>query len=287
MADQPSGCTHPPGTTKTMLTLYTHTGTPVEYRQPAGKPTFNLTTGDGVSWAGWTWNPITGCLHGCKYCYARAIAKRFTSAFPAGFTPLFHPERLNAPFNTTIPAKHLDDLAYRRVFVCSMADMFGRWVPGEWIEQILALERGNPQWEYLHLTKFPDRYPGLKMPRSAWVGTSVDEQRRVRIAERAMAAVTDVNVKWLSLEPLLEPLEFSDVSMFDWIVIGAQTRTVQPDGAVPAFAPPAEWVLRITHQAREAGVPVHWKPNLRANPGVVGDLGNTWYDDYPAGVTIR
>jgi protein gp37 len=267
------------------LTLYTHTGSPVSYPAPRGKATFNQSTGDGVSWAAWTWNPLTGCLHGCDYCYARAIAKRWTDAFPAGFTPLFHPERLAAPANTKIPAKHADDPAWVRAFVCSMADMFGRWVPLEWIEAILAAEVASPQWQYLHLSKFPDRYPGLVFPAGAWVGTSVDEQKRVRIAERAMRAVTgDRLIRWLSLEPLNADLRFADVSMFDWIVIGAQTRTVQPGGAVPAFAPPAEWVLRIPDQAREAGVPVHWKPNLRANPGVVGDLGPVWYDQYPAGV---
>lgn len=266
-----------------MLTLRTHTGEPVEYPQPKGKAKFTLSDGPGVSWAGWTWNPITGCLHGCPYCYARAIATsgRFTKAFPAGFTPLFHPQRLDAPANTRVPAAHQDDPAWWRVFACSMADAFGRWAPQEWIDAILAAERGSPQWEYLHLTKFPDRYPGLDFPASAWVGTSVDEQKRVRIAERAMREVTGVKVRWLSLEPLLAPLEFSDLSMFDWIVIGAQTRTSQPTGSVPAFAPPADWVLRITHQAREAGVPVHWKPNLRANPGVVGDLGPEWFDEYP------
>jgi protein gp37 len=211
---------------------------------------------------------------------------RFTGAFPAGFTPLYHPERLDAPFNTRIPAKYLGLPMWLRVFVCSMADMFGRWVPLEWILAILAVEHGNPQWEYLHLTKFPDRYPDLTMPATAWVGTSVDEQKRVRIAERAMREVKNVKVKWLSLEPLREPLKFSDLSMFDWVVIGAQTQTRQPDGLVPAFAPPAEWVLRITDQAREAGVPVHWKPNLRCRPGAAGDLGPVWYDQYPAGVIV-
>lgn len=217
-------------------------------------------------------------------CYARAIAKRFTTAFPAGFTPLFHRERLDAPANTKIPAKHANDPAYTRVFVVSMGDLFGRWVPRDWIDPVLAVEHANPQWEYLHLTKFPDRYPELDMPATAWVGTSVDEQNRVRIAERAMREVTGVKVKWLSLEPLNAPLEFTDLSMFDWIVIGSQTGTMQPDGPAPAFAPPAEWVLRITHQAREAGVPVHWKPNLRTNPGVVGDLGPQWFDEYPEAV---
>lgn len=255
-----------------MLTLRTHTGDLVPYRKPQGKPTFNHTPGAGISWADYSWNPVTGCLHGCDYCYAREIAtsERYSAAYPVGFTPLYHSERLQAPANT-VPG----DGASGRVFVCSMADLYGRWVPQEWIDAVHEVELANPQWDYLHLTKFPDRYVGLDFPPSAWVGTSVDEQKRVRIAERAFSQIEGVKYKWLSLEPLREPLEFSDLSMFDWVVIGAQTETRQPGGVVPAFAPPVEWVGRITQQALDAGCKVHHKPNLRANPGV------RWLDDYP------
>jgi protein gp37 len=258
-----------------MLTLRTHAGDEVEYPKPASKATFNETTGDGISWAAWSWNPVTGCLHGCDYCYARAIANRFPDGFPVGFTPLFHHERLDAPANTSVPAAHRGDPAWKRVFVCSMADLYGRWVPDEWIQQVHASMLASPWWQYILLTKFPARYVGLELPAGAWVGTSVDEQKRVRIAEDAFRKVEGVKVKWLSLEPLLEPLEFTDLSMFDWVVIGAQTETRQPDGIVPAFAPPAQWVVRITHQALEAGCKVHWKPNLRTGPGMV------WLDEYP------
>jgi protein gp37 len=253
-----------------MLNLKTHTGDEVKYPKPQGKATFNETTGAGISWAAWSWNPVTGCLHGCNYCYAREIAtsQRFAAAYPVGFTPLFHHERLDAPKNTVIPARHTDDEDYKRVFVCSMADLYGRWVPDEWIDQVHAAMLESPQWQYITLTKFPDRYPGLKMPDGAWVGTSVDEQKRVRIAERAFSELPDGVIKWLSLEPLLEPLEFTDLSVFDWVVIGAQTETRQPTGVVPAFAPPFEWVARIVTQAREAGCQIHMKPNLLANPGM-------------------
>ena len=250
-----------------MLQLKTHDGQIVEYPKPV-KATFNDTPGDGISWARWSWNPVTGCLHGCDYCYAREIATgdRYKSAFPAGFTPLFHHERLNAPKNTAIPAVHKDDPAYRRVFVCSMADLYGRWVPQEWIDQVHSSMLSSPQWQYITLTKFPSRYVGLEMPPGAWVGTSVDEQKRVRIAEEAFANLPDGVVKWLSLEPLREPLEFTDLSMFDWVVIGAQTETRQSGKVVPAFAPPFDWVQRIYAQAREAGCKVHMKPNLMGVP---------------------
>ena len=213
------------------LILRTHDGQEFPYPQPKGKATFNQTPGEGISWAEWSWNPVTGCLHGCDYCYAREIATsdRLAPYYPAGFTPLFHHERLDAPRNTTIPAAHAeDDPAWHRVFVCSMADLYGRWVPDEWIQQVHASMLASPQWQYILLTKFPDRYVGLDMPPGAWVGTSVDEQKRVRIAESAFREIDGVAVKWLSLEPLREPLEFTDLSMFDWVVIGAQTETRQP-----------------------------------------------------------
>jgi hypothetical protein len=193
----------------------------------------------------------------------------YRAAYPVGFTPLFHHERLDAPANTPPPPEGTPiDSPDRRVFVTSMGDMFGKWVPDEWIEQVLASARRNPQWDYLFLTKFPRRYVDLDFPATAWgVGTSVDEQKRVRLAEDAFRRIKNVRVKWLSLEPLLAPLEFSDLSMFDWVVIGSQSATEQPDGkggliTVPEFAPPFEWVARLTAQAHEAGCRVYQKPNL-------------------------
>jgi protein gp37 len=260
-----------------MLSLSTHDGRTFPYPKPQAKATFNATDGEGISWAAWSWNPVTGCLHGCEYCYARAIAARWSDAYPAGFTPLFHHERLDAPANTVTPAAHRDDEAWRRVFVCSMADLYGRWVPDEWISQVHDSMLASPQWQYILLTKFPNRYPGLQLPPGAWVGTSVDEQKRVRIAENAFREISGVRIKWLSLEPLREPLEFTDLSVFDWVVIGAQTETRQPTGPVAAFAPPFEWVSRLVAQAREAGCKVHLKPNL-----VNGRPGMQLPDEYPA-----
>jgi len=77
-----------------------------------------------------------------------------------------------------------------------------------------------------------------------------------------------VRVRWLSLEPLLAPLEFTDLSMFDWVVIGAQSATDQPApiGHVSEVAPKIEWVMRLTAQAREAGCRIYHKPNLIGAP---------------------
>lgn len=261
--------------TNVMLTLRTHEGQEVPYPQPKAKAQFNETN-EHISWAAWSWNPVTGCLHGCKYCYARDLATKdsYSNAYPVGFTPLFHHERLDAPANTKVPHSAGFDPRRGRVFVCSMADLYGKWVPDEWIDAVHDSCIANPQWEYLTLTKFPSRYNQVKLPPTAWAGTSVDDQRRVPIAEHAFREITGVKVKWLSLEPLLAPLEFTDLSMFDWVVIGSQTATRQPTGYVAEFAPPFEWVARIVAQAREAGAKVYLKPNLLGStnpqsPGMV------------------
>jgi protein gp37/ParB-like chromosome segregation protein Spo0J len=250
----------------TIITLLTHEGREVRYPKPGAKVKFNETN-DQVSWAYWTWNPVTGCLHGCKYCYARemAVSKRYKKTYPVGFTPLFHHERLNAPVDTDVPQDVATDERKKRVFVCSMADLYGKWVPDDWIKQVHQRCIDNPQWDYLMLTKFPRRYVGMDLPRTAWLGTSVDEQKRVRLAEEAFRQIRDVRVKWLSLEPLLAPLQFSDLSMFDWMVIGSQSGTRQPGGWVPEFAPPFEWVARLVAQAKECGCKVYMKPNLLGN----------------------
>ena len=72
----------------------------------------------------------------------------------------------------------------------------------------------------MFLTKFPQRYVGLQLPPTAWIGTTVDEQYRVKIAEEAFRHIDGVRLKWLSLEPLREDLRFNDLSMFEFVVIG-------------------------------------------------------------------
>jgi hypothetical protein len=92
-----------------MVTLVTHEGTEVPYAA-ASKPTFNRTN-EQISWAAWSWNPVTGCLHGCRYCYARELALRpkYQDFYPVGFTPLFHHERLSAPANSIVPDEAKSD----------------------------------------------------------------------------------------------------------------------------------------------------------------------------------
>jgi ParB/RepB/Spo0J family partition protein len=214
---------------------------------------------DNVEWARGTHNPLTGCQHNCPYCYAREIAERI---YPEKFEPVLHLDRLIAPYTTPVPALADADTSYRNVFMCSMADMFGQWVPTEWIETILDTVRENPQWNFLFLTKFPIRMAEFEYPDNAWLGTTVDLQARVKNAERAMRKVK-AKVKWLSLEPLLEPLQFEDFSAFNWIVVGGASPVREAStGPTPEWRPPRRWVWDLTSKAMEAGCLVYHKTNL-------------------------
>jgi protein gp37 len=212
-------------------------------------------TNENIEWAKWSWNPVTGCEHNCVYCYARDLAMRH---YAQGFVPTFLPGRLAAPRNAKLPKRATDAVGWRNVFVCSMADLFGKWVPQEWIDAVFREVVAAVDWNFLFLTKFPQKLAEQEWPKNAWVGTSVDRQYRVEIAEKAFRGVK-AGVKWLSCEPLLEPLRFSSLEMFDWVVIGSQSAST----GAPEFQPPWDWVESLFWQARQAGCKVFIKPNLK------------------------
>lgn len=167
------------------------------------------------------WSPVTGCYHGCSYCFARRVADRFggqrtdgvsftTAAdgrslavatkkapFPAGFVPTFYPYRLNEPRRIKMPAS---------IFVSDVGDLWGEWVPDAWIEAVLEVARACPQHTFLMLTKNPGRYSQFSLPDNCWPGTTAEDQwaleRRVPQLLRANATVY-----WLSGEPLLGEMD--------------------------------------------------------------------------------
>lgn len=242
------------------LTLHDYQGSAVKYPKPRSKATFNRTN-NAVQWAWWTWNPVTGCLHGCEYCYAREMAENpsFSANYPVGFTPLLRHDRLNAPQNTIYPEDAKEPEA-GRVFVCSMSDLFGDWVPADWINKIFMATKQAPRWEYLLLTKNPKRYLEFDIPNNAWVGATIDSQKQTNNID-AVKRVQGGRLKWVSFEPLTEQIQ-ADLKGIDWVVIGARSGTVRNGKRVPGFAPDIKWVMSLAEQALSAGCAVYMKANL-------------------------
>lgn len=227
--------------------------------------TFNKQDNDSIEWADWSWNPVTGCKHECSYCYARDIANRFWGD-SYGFEPTLHPGRLMAPYNTKLPKDVESNIARRNVFANSMSDLYGRWVPQAWIDAVFKAMSDNPQWNFLTLTKFPKRAAELEYPENVWIGTSVDLQVRVKAAEEAFEKIR-CGVRWLSIEPLLEPLTFEKPELFDWVVIGGASKSSQ----TPDWTPPASWLIRVAAQFLDHGAKIYLKTNGRPRefPGII------------------
>ena len=231
--------------------------TKISFKSPGkSTPAFNKTN-ENIEWARWTWNPVVGCRHDCMYCYARDIAIRFYG----NFEPSFKPERLDSPKVTPLPSGASEDIGLKTVFVCSMADLFGEWVPQEWIDAVLGSVRESPRWNFLFLTKNPKRMVGIDWPDNAWVGTTVDVQSRVKPAQDAFRQI-EASVRFVSCEPLQERVIFDSMEMFDWIIIGGRSRCSR----MPEFQPNWRWVESLLNQARDHGLKVYFKPNLTVRP---------------------
>src|SRR5262245_24900400 len=132
-----------------------------------------------------------------------------------------------------------------------MADLFGRWVPKEWIVAVLNTVRDNPQFNFLFLTKFPNKAAEFEIPTNAWMGTTVDLQARVPNAEKSFAKLRERNpdaILWLSVEPMLEPLKFKHLDRFDWVVMGGASRSSK----TPAFYPPFDWIMDLRAATKRA-----------------------------------
>lgn len=199
--------------------------------------------------AGYTWNPVTGCLNNCPYCYARKIATRFkgTKAWPNGFEPAIHWGRILQPWSPRKASK---------IFVCSMGELFGDWVPSKWIEAVMASVRCNPQHTFQFLTKYPWNLPKWNpWPENAWVGVTATDDASFRKALVELHWV-EAPTKFISLEPFLSPIhENYSLQDLDWLIIGVQTNPYRP--------PQKEWVEEIIEVADRASIPVFLKENLR------------------------
>lgn len=237
-----------------------------------------------VEWADSTWNPVTGCYHGCPYCYARTIANRFAGGVARhekkrsdGLHDLFQPamvlrggKRMAAPFpfafEPTLHRYRLDDYVRkerpRNIFVCSTADLFGDWVPDEWIEAVFESCKRGAQHRYMFLTKNPQRYVKLaeagKLPETPnmWYGTTTTTP------DDSFFFHGKLNT-FASIEPILAPFigltddGIAPATRCNWIILGAETGS-RKDKVTPT----RDWFAEIVGNAAVTHTPVFMKDSL-------------------------
>jgi len=198
-----------------------------------------------IDWTDMSWNPVTGCLHECSFCYAHAIYHRFGRSFE----PAFHPERLAQPLKVSKPQK---------VFVCSVADLFGEWVPVKWINEVLNIVEQCPQHTFQFLTKDPRRLSEIDFPDNCWVGVTANTQKMFDNACKYLDNVT-ATVRFISAEPLHSAIIFDVRPPIDWLIVGAQTgiKKIQPEKI---------WVDNIITLSNKFHIPLFFKENLKYKP---------------------
>jgi protein gp37 len=165
----------------------------------------------------------------------------------------------------------------RMIFVNSMSDLFHDAVPVEFLQRVFATMNATPQHTFQVLTKRAENLerlsPELNWTANIWMGVSVESAKyawRIDHLRRCGA-----HTRFLSLEPLLGPLESLHLDRIDWAIAGGESGP----GARPMQA---EWVRSIRDQCKDADVAFHFKQWGGSNKKKSGRLldGQTW-DELP------
>jgi protein gp37 len=244
---------------------------------------------NAIGWCDETLNPMTGCTkvsEGCLNCYAERMARRFEKPKCPNpvcgdecgpdcyFRPTFHPERLDKPLHWRKP---------RRIFVCSMSDLFHEAFTWDQRWDVLDVVESCPQHTFIVLTKraqaMHDFFAANEdrqgwPPANLWLGVTVENQAR---ADERIPILLDTPaaVRFVCCEPLLSGVDLSDYMHdsvcnpvrresglcicseprerhVDWVIVGGENGP----GARPMQL---EWALDLVDQVHRANVPVWFK----------------------------
>jgi protein gp37 len=162
-----------------------------------------------------------------------------------GFTLTLHEEALELPLRWKKP---------QTIFVNSMSDMFHVEVPSDFILKAFDVMQRAYWHRFQVLTKRAERlaYLDRQLPwaNNIWMGVSVEDESYTHRIDRLRD--TGAAIKFLSLEPLLGPLDNLSLEGIDWVIVGGESGP----GARPMNA---EWVLSIRDQCLSAEVPFFFK----------------------------
>jgi len=211
-----------------------------------------MSASSSIEWTNSTWNPVTGCTkvsQGCKHCYAQRFAERFRGVsghpFEQGFDLKLWPERLELPLSWAEP---------RRIFVNSMSDMYHPEVPTEFIWRVFDTMSKAHWHTFQILTKRATRLRQvawlLPWKPNIWQGVSIENMDVAWRADELRKVPADV--RFLSLEPLLGPLDELDLTGIQWVIVGGESGP----GARPMKR---EWVRTLRDRCQREAVPFFFK----------------------------
>ena len=239
-----------------------------------------MSTHSGIEWTESTWNPLTGCTKispGCKHCYAERMAKRLQAMgqpnYANGFKLAIHEIVLEKPLEWKTP---------QVIFVNSMSDLFHEKVPVDFIQETFDVMRRAIWHQFQVLTKRAERLAELSLqidwPENVWMGVSVENQDYVSRIDCLRR--TGARIKFLSLEPLLGPIQQLDLTGINWAIVGGESGP----GARPVLQ---EWVTDIRDQCVAAHVPFFFKQWGGVQKKRAGRAleGRTW-DEMPVNLSL-
>jgi protein gp37 len=231
-----------------------------------------------ISWADYTWNPVTGCSHAgpeCWNCWAETMERRQAARDEppehvtgeewtqenAPSVVTCHGDRLDEPNSYTYPE------GPGRVFVVSMGDLYHREVGPDFAQCVLDVCEAHPEHVWISLTKRPQnaRDWDLDFPENVWLGTSVGSGAGGEYPDTThrndQLREVDVATRWISFEPLIEPIGDVDLSGIDWAVVGGETGSEAQRREMDH-----RWADDLRRQCREQDVAFHFKQSSARYP---------------------
>jgi protein gp37 len=228
-----------------------------------------------IEWTGSTWNPITGCTKysdGCTNCYAEKTANRLKNM---GL------KKYENSFNLTLHYENIEDPLFMKkpqtIFVCSMSDIFHKDVPDEFILKLFEVMNKAHWHTFQVLTKRAERIKELNdsitWTKNIWLGTTVESQKVIHRIDYLRES--GAYIKFLSIEPLLTPINDLKLKNIDWVIVGGESGAK----ARPMLK---EWVIDIKNQCNTQDVPFFFKQWGGKNKKKAGRLlDNNTYDEMP------
>jgi protein gp37 len=135
-----------------------------------------------------------------------------------------------------------------------MSDLFHEAIPLEFILRVFNIMHRANWHRFQILTKRSERMlelsPRLPWASNIWMGVTVEAENYSYRIEHLKA--TNATVKFLSLEPLLSPINNLSLAGIDWVIVGGESgpnaRPIEKD-----------WVVDIRNQCQNKKVPFFFK----------------------------